>query len=379
MQLNQRLDYRNLNILLILKKYRRLIVFLTILFVGIFSVLSLTLPKKYKSIATIAISINYFQNNLVGDLIPNIQDSSLTRAERESFIKQSLDFKFIADLAQQYNEIKKPLNTREGLKELESFGERIETIGMSHTDYQIEFVYKDPEKAQEINNKVVNHIVKRLRERKIENLKAIQKSLLQKMELMILDSSTDLNVKYFSRQSSVEDQIEDLKERKKLLKIQYSDSHPEVQSLDRRIKALSFIVNKYKSGKFSRIPTAPPSLARNEVYADLQKKYNNITISISTESMNTEGAVYISQKATVPLDIIFPKKRVFLLWGLMSGLMCALLVIALLEISNIVMSLQIQTFSKNSEAIFLGELPVFQNEILKNRPIQKDEFANKFN
>jgi uncharacterized protein involved in exopolysaccharide biosynthesis len=250
---------------------------------------------------------------------------------------------------------------------------------MSHTDYQIGFIYRDPETAKEINTKIVNHILKSLRERKLENLKAIQKSLLQKMELMILDSSADLNVKYFSRQNSVEEQIEDLEEQKKLLKVQYSDSHPDVQNINKRITALSFIVSKYKSGKYNRIPNPPPSLLKDEVFSDLLKKYNNITLSISTETLNAEGAVYVSQKPTKPMEIIFPKKRVFLLWGVIAGLLISILIVALLEISNIITSLQIQAFSKNSETIYLGELPIFQSESLTNKAKPKNEFDSKFN
>src|SRR5436305_1009145 len=60
------------------------------------------LPKRFKSSSVLTVYTAYFQNPLVKDFLPAVQDATELKAQRESLIRQGLDMDFIERTGDKY-------------------------------------------------------------------------------------------------------------------------------------------------------------------------------------------------------------------------------------------------------------------------------------
>ena len=95
------------------------------------------------------------------------------------------------------------------------------------------------------------------------------------------------------------------------------------------------------------------------VYSDLLKKMNYLNIVLEMEDSSESAYVGILQAPVLPESPVFPKKGMFLFWGLLSGVMLSMLVLLSQEYLTRA-KLSAEEFSQSLGLDYFGPLPIIQ-------------------
>jgi uncharacterized protein involved in exopolysaccharide biosynthesis len=307
-------------ILRIVWKQLYLIVGLPMLFGMVAFLIAGEIPPKYKSLATVAIQANYFQNPLLGDLVVQVADSTELQSQRLALIKKALRPEFLEFLGDTYQQFKFPRETRLGATEREEFIKRIVFFPAGPGTFQISVIAGDPQVAKLMNEDVVAQIGNTLVTDRYQNLSNIQAAV--RSQLVQLSKTLEVPVPNLGQELTqsqvIEREIANLSRR-------FTEAHPRIQELRRQLTE----VGKRVGSSASAPEVLPvPSLARlpfnrrplEEVYAELAKKLNYLNVVISMESEWTNVEYFnVIESPSFPLHKFFPQKRIFFAGGVGFG------------------------------------------------------------
>jgi hypothetical protein len=356
------------DIMSLVSKYRGLIVGLTLLSVAVFAAAALTLPKRYKAYFVMTIYSNYFQNPLIRDFTTEIYDATEMRSQRESLIRQTLTPEFLDSLGEKYGIYtpRKPgllhrlssfLGEKYGvylnMREMRTRSEErkfllsgIQILNLKSDTFQIGFMYSDPDVTYRIVQDLHTQVTQGLVNVRRTNLEATRGAIQKRLEslaqrLPSLDAPTSAASAVPSAEAPtppvvmVDEELSDVRSQLRILTARYTDEHPLVRELrdkERSLMALSppSVSRSAGPGEKSMAVRIPQDAAQ-EIYKDLTKKLNYLNVSLDSDASHSGDAVATLESPLYPVTPLWPKKGLFLLWGVALGLLGSLFIAAIRE------------------------------------------------
>lgn len=349
------------DILALVRRYRLVIAINIGAACAIFLGATFALPQKFKSTATLTIYTKYFQNPLVKDFLPELYDTSELKAQRENLIRQSFGEDFLNRLGESYKLFKSAPDSLERATELDDLRKRIETYSLQSTTFTVSFMYSDKKKTYEIEKEIVKRVIDTLYDERRNTITKIRDSIQRRVEGISLNSTGSPDPMATARPELLTKELSQLQEQIKALENQYTPQHPKVAKLRERLELVQgwlkhLGMEKSKSYDQAILIDGQPKAVTKEVYEDLLKKLNYLNILLDMDRERANDYVAVLSPPSRPLSPIFPNKAVFLLWGILTGLMVSAMIILVTEYFERTIP-SARDFARELDLPYLGTLP----------------------
>lgn len=333
-------------------KYRQKLFFIFATCLMSVVVLIVVLPKKYKSIGVLSISVKYFQNPLVREFVTETYDHQEMKAQREALLIAAISDRFVDELAQKYHlyEGQPNAESRDLYYQRSLLRKRIEIIPLNPSTTQLSFYSTDPKVSQEVVQTLFARVIDHLKQQRQKFLVNLRSSMKQRIDSLI--ASIDYSVNLNQADAAFADNPLLVTERDKLklelnekLKF-YNKSHPLIKELENKLYAIETdlrLVGKAKEqvGKEKSRHLPDDELlssnssnllkAKNTVYEDLVRKFEYLNIAINSEDPESSSYLSVLQNPSYPINYIFPNKAFFLMWGVMAAFLLSCIYVAISE------------------------------------------------
>jgi hypothetical protein len=385
-------------------EYRRLIVTGTLCFMALFIMASYMIPKKFKVSFVMAIHSSYFQNPLTHDLMADIFDTSEMKSQRESLIRQSLSPEFVDSLGKKYGMYrsissgglverfmsmlgrKKPIQPsiremRARSMEREELMSRIDVLNINPDTFKISFLYSDPDVAFKVTQDIYAQVLRGLTTIRKNDLNALHSAIQKRLESLAasmpaLDAATPgaAVAPVVVGPQKVDQELEDVRNELRVMTVRYTEEHPLIKELREREKALSELVGNSAAPQpigalhqETPLSVQLPREALMEIYKDLTKKLNYLAVFLDSDQ---NSYIAILESPLYPAAPLWPKKGLFVLWGMAVGLAGTFFYAAIREYFHRA-ALHTTGLSEYLGIAMLGKLPVISWGLAREMYLQR--------
>jgi uncharacterized protein involved in exopolysaccharide biosynthesis len=284
-------------------------------------------PKSYKVQAVIGVQTQYFQSPLVRDFVAETWDAAELRSQREALIRRALNHKFLLELGKKHLLFGANVKDEEiSSYDIDLLSKRFEVVPTGATSFLIGFFSTDPEIGYRIMQETIAHVRANLAEERHNTLLRLHDAIQDQLEVLSFgkqDGSTPTIMA--SRPDLVKVEIERVEAQIRVLKMSYSDKHPKIAELTKKLEQLSKWL-KPGNSETAAAPTragvfsgAKVDEAARELFEDLLKKYHYLEVAIYLDSQSQDTYLTVLQEPFVPKSPIWPKRPIFLIWGVLAG------------------------------------------------------------
>jgi len=349
----------------IFKRNGLLFVLTVILFVVMAYAATLYMPKRYKSRAVLEIHSSYFQNPLISDLIPETHDPSELSSQRASLLRRVLTNEFLDDLGTNYGIYSSNTDLKTRAVEREGILKSIETFPLNSTSFQLSVAADDPLKATDLTITVLTHTIDGIvneRHKKMENTRNALNEHIRSLGVA-LNELTDTQAA--KSPQLLKSELEKVNADIEAMLKHYTKLHPEVATRINRAKELERMIGE-----------APPSSERaNQLFLPLEAKepvkevyheslrklsYLNIALDIEKEG-STNPHISLIEEPGLPTSPFAPNKKLLLLFGLVTGVVIAALLVFIQEMKRGTF-LSPEHVSDSLGVPLLGKLPQLEHQ-----------------
>lgn len=319
-------------------------------------------PPKYKAVSTLSVSSGYFKNPLVSDIVSEEYDQGELRAQREAILRGALSNAFVDRLLRDYS-LETPDTRPQGRAlQRELMRKRIEYFPLNGSTFQLNTVSRSASEAYEMNRVTLAHVLAYFSEHRRALLENSRIAIEEHVHSVGRTLKEVASAKGRVTPESVREDLRQVRADLEVSRLSYSDKHPEVFELQRKVQRLETLLRSLESEEKSR--AAEGSLAyvgpaaqkpMEDLYNELLKKLSYLDIVISMEQ-GGESHISIVDQPRLPTTPFFPRRAVFAVFGLLVGLVFSAVYAAFCELRRLA---QVDP-GEISEALglpFLGEVP----------------------
>ena len=346
------------------QRYFWLVVLLILASAAVSVGVSFQLPERFKSSSTLSIQSSYFKNPLVNDLISEEYDHNELRARREALLRMALGDQFLNELAQRFELFPEDLDPNEQAVELELLRQRIEFFSLNPNTYQVSVTGVNKQEIFEMNSLILDQMIQVLLEQRISVLTQTKDAIEGHVEE--LGATLKEVVASEGRESpeSIRSELQNVRADLQALLLHYSEQHPDVFILQRKADSLQNLLNAVEAGNSSASESgiqkylgAESKRPIEDVFNELLQKLSYLKIVLEIESSGSTGAhVSVVEQPSLPTSPFFPNKKMFLLFGIIVGVLLSIALIAYRELRR----LQIVSAEELGQELglpYLGSLP----------------------
>jgi uncharacterized protein involved in exopolysaccharide biosynthesis len=363
------------DVLALIRRYRVLIAINTLLACSLFLGATFVIPQKFKSIATITIYTKYFQNPLVKDFLPELYDTSELRAQRENLIRQSFSDDYLNELGEREQIFKSAPHSGERDTELDELRKRIEIFSLQTTTFTVSFLYSDKKKTYDIEKEVVSRVMNTLFSDRRQTITNIRDSIQRRVEGISLNPrGGNPDPMASARPELLRKELAELQEQIQALENQYTPQHPKVAKLRERAKLIEGwlkTAGAQKQNSYDKpvLIDGQPRSVTKEVYEDLLKKLNYLNILLDMDQESANDYVAILNPPSRPTGPVWPNRAVFLMWGLLTGLLVSAMIILVMEYFERTAP-SVREFARELDIPYLGAIPRIPWEDTHGKPVR---------
>ncbi|MBC7690588.1 MAG: hypothetical protein H7222_02375 [Methylotenera sp.] len=297
--------------------------------------------KKYKVATTISIQTQYFQIPLVRDFMPETYDGSELRSQRESLIKQGMNHEFITSIGKKYGLFPRRTADDVGSYEIDELAKKFEVVPLGGSSFLISFFHSDPEVGYKVVQDLLTHLRRNLTDARRAKLAKIHDAIQDQLESLAFGKSGGASAKIMAaRPDLVREEYDQLQDELKTLRASYSDQHPKVAALTKRVQNLA----KWLQSNTAEIPvtgamTRTKSFSGANVdpsskvlFESLLQKYHFLEVVISLDEQSSDTYLTLLDEPFIPRSPMWPKRPLFLIWGIATGFLVGSLLALGLEV-----------------------------------------------
>lgn len=378
----------------LLSKHRRLLMVGTLLGGLVAGMGSHFIPRRYKSHFVLTIYSKYFQSPLIGDFVPSSGDFSDSRALRESLIRQALTPELLDALGQKYGiyvapktgggapaspvkrlsrslkhllaklDIIQPSNPESLLSnERQNMLGRVEIFSLNNTTFNVGFSYSNPRVAFSVAQELHGEILKSLVDARTNMLLRVRDAIHRRLATISTSASSP------SRSgdgASLRQQLKAVRDELRSLTVTYTESHPLVQQLREKEKALARSIASNSAARIpasgAPLPEGDGSSTLHDISGDLAKKLNYLDIAIDSDSEHQGDYFATLEPPLFPTSPSGPGPALFLIGGLAFGCICAGFIAAIREYFHR-SAVRSSTVARRLGVPVLGELPALPQQV----------------
>ena len=364
-----------------------LIVLVMAITVGISVALIVYLPKQYKAKGVININASYFNNPLTSDVDTSVYDSTELKSQRQALLQKVMTPEFIDKLGEQFGAFTKGASEIIRSRERERLRERIELFPVNSNASQVSVKAKDRYEAYGMTKMIMDQMQKSLIERRKERLLAIREAAIGRINALKKGISSAEVPGSSVRVENARIELEKANDQLEMALSSYSELHPNVKKLRAKVKVLQAKFDRLEKENKGRITKSdeedsiesvimdPKTLKSNkESLDDYLKRLNRIDFLLDIEK-NKDSIEFLSitEVPEVPSSPIFPNSKLFLMCGIVAGMVFSGVLVMFLELKRgtFVSSFYVMD---QLDMPMLGELPYDKNmeqELLLLETIEK--------
>jgi uncharacterized protein involved in exopolysaccharide biosynthesis len=350
-----------IDVLALIRRYRSLIALNLIVGCSLFVGATFLLAQKFKSSATLTIYTKYFQNPLVKDFLPELYDVSELKSQRENLIRQSFSDDFLNELGEKNSLFKSKAGSPERETEIDDIRKRIEINSLQSTTFTVSFTHNDKKRTYEIEKTIVDKVVSTLFAERRNTITKIRDSIQRRVEAISLNASGHPDPMASARPELLRKELAQLQEQVKALENQYTAQHPKVTQLVNRMNLIEGWLKqaapeKARPHEKVMLIDGQPRAVTKEVYEDLLKKLNYLNILLDMDEDSASEYVAVLNPPSRPLSPVWPNKAVFLMWGMLTGLLVSAMIVMITEYFERTAP-SARDFARELDLPFLGTLP----------------------
>jgi len=326
--------------------------------------ISFYLPQRFKSVSTLSIQSSYFKNPLVSDLISEEYDHSELRARREALLRMALSDSFIDELGETFEIFSPDLSPTELALEREMLRQRIEYFSLNPNTYQISVAGEDKQETFEMNKMILDRMIETLVEQRFLVLSRTRDAIEVHVEELGATLKEVVASEGRTSPESVRSELQNVNADLQALLLHYSEQHPDVFHLQRKADSLTNLLKAVESEQASSDRAGLQAYIGIEakrpiedVFNELLQKLSYLKIVLDIEGSGQAGAhVSVVEQPGLPTAAFFPNKKLFLLFGLVVGLILSTALVAFKEIRRLSTVSPEETFTEIGLPFF-GSLP----------------------
>jgi cell fate (sporulation/competence/biofilm development) regulator YmcA (YheA/YmcA/DUF963 family) len=363
-----------------LRRSRKMIGMIVGITVLCFAVASIVLPKKYKSVGLLGIQTDYFRYPLIEEFAPSPQDINELSSRRDALIREALSDAFLENLGRELGLVKSPAGSPAAAVEIELMRGRFEYYPLSLTTTQIIFTGKTAKSTQESVDKTIAQITKVFAAQRRERIQHARDNIQMQIEAMALQQDPNSSLQALGKPELIQAEINRVEAETEMMRARLSAKHPTVLALVRRAETLKRNLKaaadegalKSNAARMPMLVGGSPRKAFDEVYEGLVKKLAYLNVALDFESDGRAGYVTVLQPASYPMGASWPNRPLFVIWGLLVGLVIAGSVMLVLEFF-VLNSTHGRRLAAKHELPVIGEMPTM---ILKVEDLKDFEPKN---
>jgi uncharacterized protein involved in exopolysaccharide biosynthesis len=351
----------NIDVLALVRRYRAIIAINLTVGCCLFLGATFLLAQKFKSSATLTIYTKYFQNPLVKDFLPELYDTSELKSQRENLIRQSFSDEFLNELGEKEGLFKAKAASPERETEVDEVRKRIEINSIQNTTFTVSFTHNEKKRTYEIEKTIVERVVSTLFAERRSTITKIRDSIQRRVEAISLNASGHPDPMASARPDLLRKELAQLREQVKALENQYTPQHPKVTQLVNRMNLIQGWLKMAAPEKPHAIDKVmlidgQPRAVTKEVYEDLLKKLNYLNILLDMDEDGASEYVAVLNPPSRPLSPVWPNKAVFLMWGMLTGLLVSAMIVMITEYFERTAP-SARDFARELDLPYLGALP----------------------
>lgn len=315
----------------VLRQKKTLITLFSATFVFV-TLLSFVLPKVFRSQTVIHVGVNYFQNPLIQDMVATTYDPIELKAQREGLLRKSLNFDFATKTGERIGFFKTPADSKLRPLEVEYLLRSLEVTPITTTQFKLVFKARTPEIAYQVVKSATDAIAETMYNDRLQTIRELRDAINAQLGQDDGESSSSKSERPKPAVTTLSKQLETYQQELRRLTRTYSEHHPKVIMLSKKVDDLKAFING-EPGSAGQMKTHFDPVA-GDTADDLQKKSHLLGIALEIESKDPTMRSYLSviEQPVMPVSQEFPKPRMFMLFGLVAGAMLATFGAAALEL-----------------------------------------------
>lgn len=316
---------------------QKMLILGTIVLFGVVAMASFKyVPKRFKVQTTLSIQTQYFQVPMIRDFLPETFDGGELRSQREGLLRRSLNHKYLLEMGKRHHLFSARNEDDIATYDLEELGKRFEIVPAGPTSFLISFYASNAEAGYSVIQDLIAHIRGTLASERHGTLLRLHDALEERLESLSFGTKADSSM-MAARPDLVKKEISRTQEEIDMLKRTYSEKHPKIAELTKKLETLGKWVKnnpetdiKNHSMNFS---AAKVDAGSKDLFGDLLKKYHYLEVAMYLDEQSQETFLSVLQEPFVPKSPIWPKRSIFLIWAVMTGFLVGAVLALLREIA----------------------------------------------
>lgn len=295
--------------------------------------------KKYKVQTAISIQTQYFQVPMIRDFMPETFDGGELRSQREALLRRSLNHKFLRELGKKHKLFRQVNDEQISTADLDELSKRFEIIPAGSTSFMIGFFSSSAEGGYLVIKDVIARIRENMTQERRNTLLHLHDAIEERLQSLSFGKQVGSPTAMLSaRPDLIKKEVERLEEEVRVLKNSYSEKHPKIADLNKKIEGFNkwlavhpemSAISKTRTANFSGDKVDEGS---KELFKELLKKYHYLEVAIYLDEQNNETFLSILQEPYVPKSPMWPKRSIFLIWSVISGFLVGAIIAMLREV-----------------------------------------------
>lgn len=346
------------------------------LFLG---VTKLFVPVQYKSYSAISVPTRYFQQPVVEDILPAVNDQVEMKVVREGLVNAALGRPFLEKVREQFN-LFEPENANPNQYEIniQKLAKQFEVISLGVTSFQVGYIGSDSKKTYEITKMAESAVVKYVADERSKKLLTLRDNLIAKIDSLGFNIDNVADPLSTSRPEILRGELQSIRSMVASLSQRYTIEHPLVKKYKEREKVIVKFLAKHSIPQKGSTAIAKDlkgisssNIADVERYTALLRQVDRLNVLIDFEEKDTNGLVTVSQEAVQPLDPISPKYRLVFFWALLTSLLVCAVYLSVRSFSEVVAS-PTARLAAHLNLPYLGTIPDFRSEMAGNSHLNSE-------
>ncbi|MBI3543313.1 MAG: hypothetical protein HY075_08595, partial [Deltaproteobacteria bacterium] len=268
---------------------------------------------------------------------PETFDGQELRSQRESLIRKALNQDYARELGKKFNLFHLKKDEEPSTGDMADLISRFEVVPAGPSTYLIGFFSSNPYVGFDIMKDFIAHVKSVLAQERHAKLVRLHDAIQDRLEVLSFGKGGGASPMMAKRPDLIKKEIDRIKEEITVLKGTYSDRHPKVTALTKRLVEISKLLDpsnenvreRSNPGIFSGAKVDDSS---KELFQDLLKKFHYLEVVMFLDEQSIDTFLTTLQEPYVPSAPMWPKRPIILIWSIISGFLVGALVALVLEI-----------------------------------------------
>jgi capsular polysaccharide biosynthesis protein len=325
----------------IIAKYKKQIVVIIFITFGFAMTLTEVLKKQYKSQFEINVYSKYFQNPLISEIIPGVYNIPEMRFTIDSMVKEAINDDFIDEIAREYNVYPEGADEMTIAKKRQLLRYHFNYYPTGGQSYEVTYSDSDPYIAKKIAEKTLERVKAQFVQSRIKTIEMVKQMMIQRLQSLTISQkmSSGGSEKALASKSPevLKAELQKIDVSIAALTKELNPTHPKIKALnERKLEILNWLEEFKSDGKQDAVDVMSVTLSNDkntngQLTSKFYAKYHDFNMALDIEKKSLESYIGVIKRPQLPIEALWPKKRLFASIGFILGLVFAFIYVFVKE------------------------------------------------